>query len=71
MASRYVVLSLLHILLSFNTSPSDVQQFAVWEQDAKDETGFIGYCYLDLFPRRMFPALVLSVPEIPPYLQCP
>lgn len=29
----------------------DVQQFAVWEKDAKDESGFIGYCYLDLFPR--------------------
>jgi Zn-dependent oligopeptidase len=28
-----------------------VQQFAVWETDAKDESGFIGYCYLDLFPR--------------------
>ncbi|KAF8131377.1 hypothetical protein EV363DRAFT_1296236 [Boletus edulis] len=27
------------------------QQFAVWEMDAKDESGFIGYCYLDLFPR--------------------
>ncbi|KIJ54259.1 hypothetical protein M422DRAFT_154020 [Sphaerobolus stellatus SS14] len=29
----------------------DVQQFAVWGKDAKDESGFIGYCYLDLFPR--------------------
>ncbi|KAG6380319.1 hypothetical protein JVT61DRAFT_8428 [Boletus reticuloceps] len=29
----------------------EVQQFAVWEMDAKDESGFIGYCYLDLFPR--------------------
>ncbi|KIJ48214.1 hypothetical protein M422DRAFT_59454 [Sphaerobolus stellatus SS14] len=29
----------------------DVQQFAVWEKDAKDESGFMGYCYLDLFPR--------------------
>ncbi|KAF8415003.1 hypothetical protein L210DRAFT_3588774 [Boletus edulis BED1] len=28
-----------------------VQRFAVWEMDAKDESGFIGYCYLDLFPR--------------------
>lgn len=28
-----------------------MQQFAVWEQDAKDESGFVGYCYLDLFPR--------------------
>ncbi|KAI0927259.1 hypothetical protein AcV5_010517 [Taiwanofungus camphoratus] len=29
----------------------DVQQFAVWENDAKDESDFVGYCYLDLFPR--------------------
>ncbi|KAJ2935191.1 hypothetical protein H1R20_g1938, partial [Candolleomyces eurysporus] len=29
----------------------EVQQFAVWEKDAKDQSGFIGYCYLDLFPR--------------------
>ncbi|KAI0074009.1 Metalloprotease [Panus rudis PR-1116 ss-1] len=29
----------------------DVQQFAVWEKDAKDGSGFVGYCYLDLFPR--------------------
>ncbi|KAG5642147.1 hypothetical protein DXG03_003551 [Asterophora parasitica] len=29
----------------------EVQQFAVWEKDAKDESGFVGYTYLDLFPR--------------------
>ncbi|EKM49553.1 uncharacterized protein PHACADRAFT_265095 [Phanerochaete carnosa HHB-10118-sp] len=29
----------------------EVQQFAVWEKDAKDESGFVGWCYLDLFPR--------------------
>ncbi|EMD39827.1 hypothetical protein CERSUDRAFT_81164 [Gelatoporia subvermispora B] len=29
----------------------EVQQFAVWENDAKDASGFVGYCYLDLFPR--------------------
>ncbi|PFH53956.1 hypothetical protein AMATHDRAFT_38385 [Amanita thiersii Skay4041] len=29
----------------------DVQQFTVWEKDATDESGFVGYCYLDLFPR--------------------
>lgn len=29
----------------------EVQQFAVWESDANDDSGFIGYCYLDLFPR--------------------
>ena len=32
---------------------ADVQQFAVWEKDAQDESGFVGYCYLDLFPRGM------------------
>ncbi len=32
----------------------EVQQFAVWAKDAKDESGFIGYCYLDLFPRCMY-----------------
>src|SRR5258705_6782955 len=31
----------------------DVQMFSVWENGAKDESGFIGYCYLDLFPRGM------------------
>ncbi|KAF8908911.1 metallopeptidase MepB [Gymnopilus junonius] len=29
----------------------EVQAFSVWEKDAQDESGFIGYCYLDLFPR--------------------
>ncbi|EGN98007.1 hypothetical protein SERLA73DRAFT_109304 [Serpula lacrymans var. lacrymans S7.3] len=29
----------------------EVQKFAVWESDVKDESGFVGYCYLDLFPR--------------------
>ena len=34
----------------------EVQMFAVWEQGAKDESGFVGYCYLDLFPRGMSPS---------------
>ncbi|KIP08913.1 hypothetical protein PHLGIDRAFT_68434 [Phlebiopsis gigantea 11061_1 CR5-6] len=29
----------------------EVQQFAVWGNDAKDASDFIGYTYLDLFPR--------------------
>jgi len=33
---------------------TDVQAFAVWEKDAKDESGFIGFCYLDLFPRGLY-----------------
>lgn len=34
----------------------DVTQFAVWENDAKDGSGFVGYCYLDLFPRGTSPS---------------
>jgi Zn-dependent oligopeptidase len=29
----------------------EVQAFEVWEKDAKDASDFVGYCYLDLFPR--------------------
>ena len=29
----------------------DVQQFAVWEKNAKSPDDFLGFCYLDLFPR--------------------
>ncbi|CAA7261352.1 unnamed protein product [Cyclocybe aegerita] len=29
----------------------EVQAFSVWEKDAKSSSDFIGYCYLDLFPR--------------------
>jgi metallopeptidase MepB len=36
---------------SRNVWHPEVQQFSVWEKDAKDESGFLGYCYLDLFPR--------------------
>ena len=32
----------------------DVQAFSVWEKDAKDASGFVGYCYLDLFLRGMY-----------------
>jgi len=38
-------------LKKINHISSEVQAFAVWEKDAKDESGFVGYCYLDLFPR--------------------
>ncbi|KAG8819006.1 hypothetical protein FRC17_010634 [Serendipita sp. 399] len=30
---------------------SDVKQYAAWELDAKDESGFLGYLHLDLYPR--------------------
>ncbi|KAI0670768.1 Metalloprotease [Trametes maxima] len=29
----------------------EVQQFEVWERDAKDESDFLGYCYLDIYLR--------------------
>lgn len=29
----------------------EAELFSVWEADAKDESGFVGYCHLDLFPR--------------------
>lgn len=29
----------------------DVKQYAAWELDAKDESGFLGYLHLDLYPR--------------------
>ena len=48
------------MFISFSITPNetfliceDVQAFAVWEKDAKDASGFLGYCYLDLFPRGM------------------
>lgn len=48
-------LSLLFMHVCKSGSPLflDVQQFSVWDKDAKDEKGFLGYCYLDLFPRGM------------------
>jgi hypothetical protein len=66
MASWYVCIFLHY----FEPQPSDtflifedVQAFSVWEKDAKDASGFVGYCYLDLFPRGMHfsPSLTLSV----------
>ncbi|KAJ6619446.1 hypothetical protein B0H10DRAFT_2025622 [Mycena sp. CBHHK59/15] len=38
-------------VINGSTWHPDVQQFSVWEKDVTDESGFIGYCYLDLFPR--------------------
>ena len=38
-------------VLADGESTTDVQQFAVWKKDAKDESGFLGWCYLDLYPR--------------------
>ena len=34
---------------------TDVRAYSVWKADAKDESGFVGYTYLDLYPRGMSP----------------
>ena len=65
MASWYVCI-FLHYNSLFNDTClicEDVQAFSVWEKDAKDVSDFVGYCYLDLFPRGMhlFPSLTLSI----------
>ncbi|KAH9080477.1 Metalloprotease [Lactarius deliciosus] len=40
-----------HEVKDTQTWHPDAQMFAVWAADAKDESDFVGYCYLDLFPR--------------------
>ncbi|KAK2465233.1 hypothetical protein APHAL10511_002587 [Amanita phalloides] len=45
------LLGVRFVEINGSTWHQDVQQFAVWEKDATDESGFVGYCYLDLFPR--------------------
>lgn len=52
MASRSASVTVLGPIAETNPI-LDVQMFTVWEKGAKDESGFIGYCYLDLFPRCM------------------
>lgn len=42
---------------------ADVQQFAVWEKDAQDESGFVGHCYLDLYPRGMLKLCYMVLPH--------
>ena len=39
--------------------------FSVWEKDAKDESGFVGYCYLDLFPRGKLLQSMIGVLDTP------
>jgi metallopeptidase MepB len=45
----------------------DVQAFSVWEKDAKDTSGFVGYCYLDLFPREAKYSHAAVWPLLPGY----
>ncbi|THH20564.1 hypothetical protein EW146_g816 [Bondarzewia mesenterica] len=47
----------------------DAQMFAVWEEGAKDESGFVGYCYLDLFPREFKYSHAAVWPLLPGYAQ--
>ena len=53
------------VLQEVNLFFSEVQAFAVWEKDAKDESGFVGYCYLDLFPRSQLIFFCAQSPLIP------
>ncbi|KAL5513671.1 PRD1 [Sanghuangporus vaninii] len=45
----------------------EAELFAVWEADAEDESGFIGYCHLDLFPREAKYSHAAVWPLIPGY----
>ncbi|EJC99683.1 Metalloprotease [Fomitiporia mediterranea MF3/22] len=45
----------------------DAELFSVWSADAKDESGFVGYCYLDLFPREAKYSHAAVWPLIPGY----
>jgi len=47
----------------------DAQVFAVWDADANDESDFVGYCYLDLFPRASKYGHAAVWPLIPGYLR--
>jgi Zn-dependent oligopeptidase len=44
-----------HEIKDSQTWHPDAQVFAVWAADAKSESDFVGYCYLDLFPRGVSP----------------
>ncbi|KAF7978500.1 hypothetical protein HWV62_45653 [Athelia sp. TMB] len=45
------LLGVKFVELKGETWHPEVSQFTVWEKDAKDESGFLGFCYLDLYPR--------------------
>ena len=49
---------------------ADVQQFAVWEKDAHDESDFIGHCYFDLYPRGMLETVLYGIVIALPHYSC-
>jgi Zn-dependent oligopeptidase len=53
-----------HEIKDGQTWHPDAQMFSVWAADAKDESDFVGYCYLDLFPRRALPCAYSSLPAV-------
>ncbi|KAJ3573206.1 hypothetical protein NP233_g2580 [Leucocoprinus birnbaumii] len=61
------MLSVKFVEIETSTWHPDVQKFAVWEKDAKDESGFVGYCYLDLFPRESKYSHAAVWPLLPGY----
>jgi len=54
------ILSRLSTMVTVHLVCSEAQHFAVWEHDAKDESGFVGYCYLDLYPRGLYSSVLSS-----------
>ncbi|QRV81064.1 metallopeptidase MepB [Ceratobasidium sp. AG-Ba] len=46
---------------------TEVQQFAVWNANAKDESDFLGWAYLDLFPRESKYSHAAVWPLLPGY----
>ncbi|KAJ3555465.1 hypothetical protein NM688_g2565 [Phlebia brevispora] len=56
------LLGLKFVEVQGETWHPDVQQFAIWEEDAKDESGFLGYCYFDLYPRGKYDYFVRITP---------
>jgi Zn-dependent oligopeptidase len=47
-----------HEVKDVETWHPDAQMFSVWDAGAKDGSDFVGYCYLDLFPRRALSVLL-------------
>ncbi|KAH9986700.1 Metalloprotease [Russula vinacea] len=58
-----------HEIKDTQTWHPDAQVFAVWAADAKDESDFVGYCYLDLFPRESKYSHAAVWPLLPGYIR--